>query len=111
MTQDRAAYREFLAAKQRSAVPAGRDAADADVSPVLHPWQRHVVMTTRISQLKEDRHMTQQATGVPDAPSRVQIAPGLEIRRNRLPDYCSCCGCVSRYCICSCCCGKSKAPK
>lgn len=42
-------------------------------------------------------------------PSRVQIAPGLEIRRDALPEYCGCCGCIKRYCICSCCCGKKSA--
>lgn len=29
-------------------------------------------------------------------------------RRNgrRLPAYCGCCGCITRYCNCSCCCQK-----
>lgn len=26
-----------------------------------------------------------------------------------LPAYCGCCGCVKRYCLCSCCCGKRAA--
>ena len=28
------------------------------------------------------------------------------LSRKGLPAYCGCCGCVKRYCICSCCCGK-----
>lgn len=24
----------------------------------------------------------------------------------QLPAYCSCCGCITRYCICRCCCGR-----
>lgn len=30
--------------------------------------------------------------------------PTLSARPSRLPAYCSCCGCVKRYCICRCCC-------
>lgn len=40
------------------------------------------------------------------APSREQAGPGAERRRRGLPAYCGCCGCLTRYCICSCCCGK-----
>lgn len=38
-----AGYRAFLAAKTRQAPLIGRESADAEVSPVLHPWQRRIV--------------------------------------------------------------------
>lgn len=31
---------------------------------------------------------------------------GRNSRGRRLPPYCGCCGCVTRYCNCSCCCQK-----
>jgi superfamily II DNA or RNA helicase len=36
-------YAEFLARKQRRVQPAGRVVDEADVHPMLHPWQRRIV--------------------------------------------------------------------
>jgi hypothetical protein len=36
-------YAEFLARKQRQVRPAGRPVAEAEVHPMLHPWQRRIV--------------------------------------------------------------------
>lgn len=36
-------YADFLAAKRRHQQPLGIDVADADIHPLLHPWQRAVV--------------------------------------------------------------------
>jgi superfamily II DNA or RNA helicase len=36
-------YADFLARKQRTVQPAGRAVDEADVHPMLHPWQRRIV--------------------------------------------------------------------
>jgi len=36
-------YAEFLASKRRQVQPAGRTVDEADVHPMLHPWQRQIV--------------------------------------------------------------------
>ena len=36
-------YADFLAAKTRRVQPAGRTVSEADVHPLLHPWQRQIV--------------------------------------------------------------------
>jgi superfamily II DNA or RNA helicase len=36
-------YADFLAAKQRTVQPAGRAVDEADVHPMLHPWQKRIV--------------------------------------------------------------------
>ena len=35
-------YAEFLAAKQRQVQPAGRAVDEADINPMLHPWQKRI---------------------------------------------------------------------
>lgn len=45
--------------------------------------------------------------GVAGTPEAAGLLVAAEAQlRDALPAYCSCCGCLTRYCNCSCCCGK-----
>ena len=60
-----------------------------------------VIGTMNAAQLAEAQADTMRALAA--SPAHPHARPG---SRRRLPAYCGCCGCITRYCICSCCCQK-----
>ena len=67
-----------------------------------HPSQTTpVIGTMNTDQVAAAQADTARILATPRAHRAIQ-------RRNerRLPPYCGCCGCITRYCNCSCCCQK-----
>ena len=60
-----------------------------------------VIGTMTAAQAAQAQADTARVLAAPLAHSRTR--PG---GRRQLPAYCGCCGCITRYCICSCCCQK-----
>lgn len=60
-----------------------------------------IIGTMDTAQLAAAQANTARALAAPRVRCRTPHGSG-----HRLSAYCGCCGCITRYCICSCCCQK-----